>query len=192
MRLKTLALAAGGFLVLLAGATAAGAAIASPIDGSGVIHGCYTNTPINGSHVFVLQDAGITCPKGTTAVSWNQTGPAGPPGATGPAGQTGATGPQGPVGPAGPQGPAGSSTAGPSGLDTTVVYASGTGNVPAYCPADHPYVLGGGVNPIEANVAIQDSLPSGPLSEEMPGNTHGWFGVSSSEGSIFVYAICAK
>ena len=192
MRLKTLALAAGGFLVLLAGATAAGAAIASPIDGSGVIHGCYTNTPINGSHVFVLQDAGITCPKGTTAVSWNQTGPAGPPGATGPAGQAGAAGPQGPTGPAGPQGPAGSSTAGPSGLDTTVVYASGTGNVPAYCPADHPYVLGGGAT--SDNSGVMWSSPLGPLSlgEETPGNTYGWDGGSMSLANVQVYAICAK
>jgi hypothetical protein len=186
MRPKALALAAGGSLVLLAGGTAAGAAIAGPIDGSGVIHGCYTNAEINGSHGFVLQDAGTTCSKGTTAVSWNLTGPAGPPGATGPAG------PQGPAGPAGPQGPAGPSTAGPSGLDTTIVYATGTGGVSADCPADHPYVVGGGVNPQEANAAIQDSLPSGPLGEETSGNTHGWFGVSASAGSVIVYAICAK
>ena len=191
MRLKTLALAAGGSLALLAGGTAAGAAIAGPIDGSGVIHGCYTNAQINGGHVFVLQDAGTTCPKGTTAVSWNQAGPAGPPGATGPAGQTGATGPQGPAGPAGPPGSAGSSTAGPSGLDTTVVYAIGTGLVTAACPADHPYVLGGGVNP-EVDNAIQDSLPSGPLGEETPGTTHGWAGTSNNLAQIIVYAICAK
>lgn len=87
--------------------TAGGAALAtvvprnSPIDGSGVIHGCYTIRALNGSHVFRLQDAGSSCPKGTTAISWNQTGPAGP---AGPAGQTGPAGPQGP---AGQQGPAG-------------------------------------------------------------------------------------
>ena len=42
---------------LVAGGTAAGAAIAGPVDGSGVIHGCWTNAAINGTHAFVLQDA---------------------------------------------------------------------------------------------------------------------------------------
>ena len=55
---------------LLAAGTSAGAAIAGgPVDGSGVIHGCWTNTAVNGTHVFVLQDAGTTCPKGTTAIA---------------------------------------------------------------------------------------------------------------------------
>jgi hypothetical protein len=39
----------------VAGGTAAVAAIASgPVDSSGVIHGCWTNAEINGTHVFVL------------------------------------------------------------------------------------------------------------------------------------------
>jgi hypothetical protein len=99
----------------LTGAGVAGAAIASsgPVDSSGVVHGCYTTQALNGSHVFVLQDAGTSCPKGTTAVSWNQSGPAGPAGAEGaegppgPAGVTGATGPAGPIGPAGATGATG-------------------------------------------------------------------------------------
>lgn len=113
-------------LALVAGGTTAGAAIAGgPIDSSGVIHGCWTNAAINGTHVFVLQDAGTNCPKGTTAISWNQQGPAGPAGPVGgigpagPAGQagskgdTGAQGPTGPAGAAGATGPAG--PAGPQG-----------------------------------------------------------------------------
>jgi hypothetical protein len=107
-------------VALVAGGTAAGAAIASgPVDSSGVIHGCWTNAEINGTHVFVLQDAGTNCPKGTTAISWNQTGPqgaAGPAGAQGPAGPpgpTGAPGPAGPIGNTGPAGPAGAP--GPTG-----------------------------------------------------------------------------
>ena len=110
-------ISAGAGLALLAGGTTAGAAIASgPIDSSGVIHGCWTNTAINGSHAFVLQDAGTTCPKGTTAISWNQqgpAGPAGPQGPQGPKGDAGAQGPPGPTGPPGPQGPAGGT--GPQG-----------------------------------------------------------------------------
>ena len=100
MRPRGIILSVGAALALVAGGTAAGAAIASsPVSSSGVIDGCYTNAEINGSHVFVLQDQGTTCPKGTTPISWNQTGPQGPAGAPG---ATGATGPQGPAGPAGP------------------------------------------------------------------------------------------
>ncbi len=86
-------------LAVAGGGTAAAATIANgPVDSSGAIHGCWTNAELGGSHVFVLQDAGTACPKATTAISWNQTGPQGP------AGATGATGPQGPQGPQGPAG----------------------------------------------------------------------------------------
>ena len=135
-------------LVLAAGSGIATAAVISrpsPVDSSGVIHGCWRNAALNGSHVFALQNAGTSCPKGTTAISWNERGPAGPAGAKGPAGPTGAagstgaagatgpagsTGPAGPAGatgPAGPGGPAGTSgvtTAGPGGLNTTIVELS--------------------------------------------------------------------
>jgi Collagen triple helix repeat (20 copies) len=112
-------------LVLAAGSSIASAAVmssASPVDSSGVIHGCWTNSAIKGSHVFVLQDVGSSCPNGTTAISWDEqgpagatgpsgpagpTGPAGPSGSAGPSGPAGATGPAGPAGPAGPTGPAG-------------------------------------------------------------------------------------
>ncbi len=79
-----------GYKILIAGATAlalaagTGAATAAimssrtPVDSSGVIHGCYTNTAANGSHAFRLQDAGTSCRKGTTAIAWNQQGPARP------------------------------------------------------------------------------------------------------------------
>ena len=75
LRPRTILIATGATLVLVAGSTTAYAAIAGPVDGSGVIHGCYTNKALNGSHVVVLQDAGTTCPQGTTAISWNQQGP---------------------------------------------------------------------------------------------------------------------
>jgi hypothetical protein len=116
-RSAAILISAGAGFALLAGGTAAGAAIAGgPVDGSGVIHGCWTNTAVNGTHVLVLQDAGSTCPKGTTAITWNQHGPAGAPGPAGPAGVTGPVGPAGvtgPVGPAGLAGPPG--PAGPKG-----------------------------------------------------------------------------
>lgn len=76
-----LALAAGTGIATAAMRTGPG-----PVGSSGVIHGCWTNKDINGSHVFVLQNVGTQCPKGTTAISWNERGPAGAPGPSGPAG----------------------------------------------------------------------------------------------------------
>jgi hypothetical protein len=127
-RSAAILISAGAGLVLLAVGTTAGAAIAGgPIDGSGVIYGCFTTKALNGSHALVLQDVGTTCPSGTTAIQWNQQGPqgpAGPAGAAGPKGDTGAQGPAGPqgaTGPAGPQGPAG-----PAGADGKTIL-NGTG-----------------------------------------------------------------
>ncbi len=60
-----------------------------------MITGCYTNAAVNGSHAVVLQNGGTSCPSGTSAISWDQTGPQGP---AGPAGAAGATGPAGPAG----------------------------------------------------------------------------------------------
>jgi len=67
---------------------------ASP-DSAGVIHGCFKPTNNGSVSPLGVVDTtlpGGTCPKGQTALSWNQTGPQGP---------------TGPAGPAGPQGPAG-------------------------------------------------------------------------------------
>jgi hypothetical protein len=140
--------AAGG--IALAGALAVGGnaaygAVASsgPVSSTGVVTACYTNAEVNGSHVVVLQDAGTTCPKGTTAVSWNEQGPAGPVGPAGPQGIQGAKGAAGPAGPAGatgatgaagPQGATGATgaqgPAGPPGAGLTCTYPGGaTGTV---------------------------------------------------------------
>lgn len=126
-RSVTILISAGAGLALVAAGTAAGAAIAGPIDGSGVIYGCYYKANNAGSHTLVLQDVGTTCPNNTTAIKWNQTGPQGP---AGPKGDTGATGPAGPVGATGAAGPAGATgPAGPAGADGKTVL-NGTG-VPA-------------------------------------------------------------
>ena len=108
-RLRMLLIGTGSAVVLVAGGGIAYAAgvVSGPVDSAGAVHGCYTNQALNGSHVVVLQDAGTTCPKGTTAIAWSMTGPAGPAGATGAAGATGPAGTAGPAGPAGPTGPAG-------------------------------------------------------------------------------------
>ncbi len=99
MRRHTGLLAVGAAAVLTLGGSSAYAAIAGgPVDASGLIYGCFTNVAIHGTHALVLQDAGTTCPKGTTAVSWSQQGPAGPQGPQGPQGAAGAAGQQGPPG----------------------------------------------------------------------------------------------
>jgi len=128
-------IATGATVALVAGSTTAYAAIAGPVDGSGVIHGCYTNKALNGSHALVLQDTGTTCPGGTTAISWNQQGAAGPAGAAGPQGPpgpAGAVGPEGPKGDTGAQGPAGDTgqagPAGPTGAPGSPGPAGANGN----------------------------------------------------------------
>ena len=128
MRARTGLLAIGGVIALTVGGGTAYATIAASPVASGVVYGCYTNAAVNGSHALVLQNAGTPCPNGTTAVSWNQTGPAGATGAIGPAGPTGppgvigatgltgapgATGPQGSIGLTGPTGATGAT--GPAG-----------------------------------------------------------------------------
>ena len=116
-RSAIIAISAASGLALLAGGTAAGAAIAGPVGGDGTIHGCYDV----GGNVKVV-DASAACPKGYTALNWGQAGPtgpagaAGPAGAPGPAGPAGATGDTGAAGPAGPKGETGDQgPAGPAG-----------------------------------------------------------------------------
>src|SRR5215831_8137726 len=120
-RLRTVLIGAGAALAVVAGSTTAYAAVTGPIDSSGVIHGCYVNTPVNGLLTIHLVTAGTPCPAGMTAITWNQQGPAG---ATGPQGPAGPAGPQGPKGDTGPQGPKGDTgaagAAGAPGTGATV------------------------------------------------------------------------
>jgi hypothetical protein len=190
-------------LALAAGASVATAAVMSstPVDSSGVIHGCWSNTALNGSHVFVLQDAGTSCPKGTTAISWNEQGPAG---ATGPAG------PSGPAGPTGPSGPAGPTTAGPGGLNVTVA-TNTQGNIgteydwaDARCPASAPYVLSGEAfsippaGPLTVSEPYDFTTGTPVTGAEVSGDMYGWRmeipqGTQSTaaNGGMTVYAICS-
>jgi hypothetical protein len=112
---------AGAVTLALGGGSAVAAATVlsdpSPVSSTGIIDGCWTNTAVRGSHVIVLQNQGTTCPKGTTPISWNESGPAGP---------------TGPAGPSGPSGPAGASGASGSPGTGATVAALATGN--ANCP----------------------------------------------------------
>jgi Collagen triple helix repeat (20 copies) len=131
MNIRRIMITGAAALALVFGGTAAGATIAAgPVDGSGVIHGCWTSAAVNGTHVFVLQDTGTSCPKGTTAITWNQKGPTGATGPAGPAGPAGPPGVQGDKGDTGAQGPSGHDgapgPAGPAGTDGQTVL-NGTG-----------------------------------------------------------------
>jgi len=136
MNIRRIVITGAAALALVAGGTAAGATLAGPVDGSGVIHACYATAASGGQHAILLEDAGHACPSGMTAITWNQQGPQGQTGVSGPAGPQGPGGPQGPSGPAGPagatgpQGPKGDTgaqgPAGPAGADGNTVL-SGTG-----------------------------------------------------------------
>jgi hypothetical protein len=69
MRRRTALIAAGISAVILAAGGVAYAAASSVVDSAGVIHGCYSNAELNGSHALVVQDTTIACPKGTTALN---------------------------------------------------------------------------------------------------------------------------
>ncbi len=105
---------------VVAAAVVGGVSYASIPDAAGVIHGCYTN---DSPHTLRVLDTARTptCPRGTTAISWNQTGPQGEPG---PAGTAGAAGTPGAPGPAGTPGTPGATGAtGPAGAPSSAVTA---------------------------------------------------------------------
>lgn len=141
---RTVVIAGTTALVLAAGASLATAAVmssAGPVDSSGVIHGCWTDHAVNGSHTFVLQNVGSRCPTGTTAISWNKSGPPGP---------TGSPGPSGPSGPPGPSGAAGTVSSldqlngipCDSGAGTTQLSYGDNGSVSITCATPTPTTTG--------------------------------------------------
>jgi hypothetical protein len=187
---KRAGIISGLVALALTGAGVAGAAIASsgPVDASGVVHGCYTNQAVNGSHVFVLQDAGTTCPKGTTAISWNQTGATGPAGPAGSTGATGATGPQGPIGLTGATGAAGST--GPTGLTGLAGPAgstgpAGTGAIVSSLEPGDPNCASGGESITDGNNNVAYACngaagPTGPAGATGPAGPQGPPGPAAS------------
>jgi len=164
---KRYILAAGVTGVLVLGSGIAYATVLSPVDSSGVIHGCYTNAELNGSHALVLQDAGTSCPRGTTAISWAAQGPAGPAGPTGPVGPAGSAGPSGPAGPSGAPGATVTATA------TTTVTATPT---PTLVAAPANTSCGGGSVVMDPGPAGNSITKSGVS----VGSSYAWYSVTTS------------
>lgn len=110
---------------VLAGGTAYGAVWSIPDSTTGVIHSCYDS----GGNLKVIDTSVTTvCPKGYSALDWNQKGPQGQQGADGPPGVAGATGPPGPQGQQGTDGPPGATGAtGPQGATGSIGPAGAQG-----------------------------------------------------------------
>ena len=142
-RLRTVLIGTGAALALVAGGTAAYAVTTGPIDSSGVIHGCYSAANAGGSHKLVLQNVGTSCPTGTTAIKWNQKGPAG---------QQGIQGPPGPPGPPGP------GLLAWAYVNTNGTVASSSGNVTVANPGAGSYCIGVTGGTAHVAVASLDSL----------------------------------
>ena len=172
-------------------------------DPNGVIHACYRP---NGNLRLVDKSS---CTGNETAISWNQTGPAGPQGEAGPqgvGGPQGETGPQGVPGPQGGQGPQGVSgpqgppgpqgqpgapgPSGPAGVSGYEIIntmgtlpTNGTVSVVATCPSGKRVLGDGYVVPREADTV--------PLSR--PEADNAWrvdFKSNGGSGTASVYAIC--
>ncbi len=110
---------------VLAGGSAYGAVSSIPDSTAGVIHSCYDS----GGNLKVIDTSVTTvCPKGYSALDWNQKGPQGQQGADGPPGVAGATGPPGPQGQQGTDGPPGATGAtGPQGATGSIGPAGAQG-----------------------------------------------------------------
>ena len=195
---------------LVAGAAVTGVVMivqAAIPDPSSVIHACYRP---NGNVRLVDKSS---CTGNETAISWNQTGPAGPQGEAGPQGTPGpegtpgpqgAPGPQGPPGPQGvagpqgtqgspgPQGPQGSpGPSGPAGVSGYEIInthgnlpMNGTASVVATCSSGKRVLGGGYVAPQVGDMA--------PLSR--PEGDNAWrvdFKSNGGSGDASVYAVCA-
>lgn len=83
----------------------------------------------------------------------------------------------------------GPSTAGSSGLNVTVVTASGSGHATAVCPSAEPYVLGGGLLDNDGGQYFQASEPVKTSGSSF---YNSWLGAVSYSDSVTAYAICSK
>ena len=128
-----------------------------------------------------MVNAGDTCQKGYTPMSWNQVGPQGPQGSAGP---TGSQGPQGPQGPAGP-----TQTLTITQVFSDVLVPPGyLSYTEAVCPTGTLLTGGGFDTGDQPKLELIRSYPDS--------NRNGWFveAFDSSSDSVFLsaYALCAS
>ena len=186
-RLRTILIATGATLALVTGSTAAYAAIAGPVDGSGVIHGCYDG----GGNLKVIDASASGCPKGWTSLNWSQTGPQGPQGDTGPQGPPGL---QGNPGPAGPPGLSGlqvlECNIGLQGSNPTSGYTTDVNGNPQevdfFCPSGQMALSGGFTNAVSGMGAVIPLPPFPTFS-----GFRFFFNSSTDAASGGVYLVCA-
>jgi hypothetical protein len=159
------------------GGTAFATIAGGPVSG-GVVQGCYDS----GGNLKVLLPGETSCPKGYTALDWNQTGSAGATGPSGPAGPAGATGPQGPQGVAGADGATGATgpagPQGPPGPTVTVTATPTTTPTPTSTLVASPAgtACGGGSVQVEPG-AHGNSLSKTGVSV---GDSYAWYEVTTS------------
>jgi hypothetical protein len=162
---RNIIMAGATMLVLAAGSSIATAAVMSgpsPVDSSGVIHGCWSDSAINGSHVFVMQDAGTNCPRRTTAISWNQAGSA----------------------------TAGSSGLDVITVSNSAGLTGGQ-PITVTCPATDPYALGGGVSQ-DPDATPDPVTNSFPIDKNGGNTPDGWEGSVLTGATVTVYALCSR
>jgi hypothetical protein len=146
-------------------------------------------------------DPGVPGPKGDVGLrgAAGEAGPAGPKGDPGEPGKAGANGKDGVNGKDGANGRDGANgkdgERGPAGFGGVQVveasYTLGSGiasDLRAYCPADYPRVIGGGLNSSKGynSIRMMLSYPDGP------GAWNVWLSNSASEAVAIVSAICVK
>lgn len=108
-------------LALVGVVAAVGVGYAAIPSSGGVIHSCYKTGSNPSGHLRVIDaEAGETCAKNETALTFNQQGPKGDTGPQGPKGDTGAQGPKGDTGAQGPKGDTGA-----PGVSTTTFAIDG-------------------------------------------------------------------
>jgi hypothetical protein len=85
--------AAGGAMAICAGVASAAVLTAAPRPGNYTLYGCISGSSRALEHVYTSASAFKACPRGSTAVAFNSTGPQGKQGPPGPAGPAGASAP---------------------------------------------------------------------------------------------------
>jgi hypothetical protein len=126
--------------VLALGVTTAVAADASP-RASNVFHAC-----LKSGSLSKVSTTAHACPSGSSAVSWNKTGPKGAKGAKGSIGPTGTTGLTGPTGPTGPS--------------NSFYVNDSMVHIPVAAGTIVSFILAAGSYVVNADLSLEDTSPS--------------------------------